>query len=182
MGASTWGETCSKVSENLQNHIQTKIATCHLRLLGHRGLDRARPWTTERIPRAYETRSETFRDTWVQDGEQAWQHGNNAALRALPHASIRSLSSHYTIPKRCGHCASIESLSSHYTQHSVVVVLQLDRCHRMTHDTTTRADAQSPPIRSLSSHDTMIPKHGQTHRAPPYTIRSLCFNSIVVIA
>ena len=62
-GCKYMGETCSKVSEN---HIQTKIATCHLRPFGRRGLGRARPWTTERIPRAYETRSETFRDTWVQ--------------------------------------------------------------------------------------------------------------------
>ena len=39
------------------------------------------------------------------------------------------------------------------------------------HDPKTLADAQSPPIRSLSSHDTMIPKHWQTHsRAFPHSV------------
>ena len=80
-------------------------------------------------------------------------------LRALPHASIRSLSSHYTMipktladaqqspPAQRGRCASIRSLSSHDTRYqntgrrtaepphtawSLVVVLQFDRCHRIT--------------------------------------------------
>ena len=61
-GCKYMGETCSKVSEN---HIQTKMDTCPFRPFGRRGLGRTRPWRTERIRRAYETLSETFRDTWV---------------------------------------------------------------------------------------------------------------------
>ena len=63
MGASTWVKDDQKSVKITSRKL---MDTCHFRPFGRRGLDRARPWTTERIPRAYETLSETFRDTWVQ--------------------------------------------------------------------------------------------------------------------
>ena len=63
MGASTWVKDDRKSVKITSRKL---MDTCHFRPFGRRGLDKARPWRTERIPRAYETLSETFRDTWVQ--------------------------------------------------------------------------------------------------------------------